>query len=850
MNSESNIGLLEPEDDLSQPLAAQDELSSVELSEQFSARRTKQRMVFSALAISIVGLLGALAWPMIAGQVYIADDLGWYHLPMRSFYSQQLARGEAFDWSPDLYCGFYLTGEGQVGSYHPLHWLLYRTLPLSVAFDLECWLSYPAMLLGMFFFLRRWKLNRQAAIFAAMVFTFGSFNLMHLIHVNAVAIVAHLPWLLWAIDVMLRPSVDPGTESQSKATRRLAFCAVALLTASQLLLGYPQYVFYSLAVEVGYVLLVAGVERNSWRLLATVLGKWTLAVLLGALIGSVQLLPTFDALQNSVRQTNAASDFATQGSLPLLNLMQLVTPYLFATRVVGGITHEFSLYIGAVPFVLAVWWVVGGLRRNRQINQSSAARHLRALSTAALITAGISLLWMMGELGPLGWLQEHVPLVNKFRLPCRAIVVFQLALAVLAGLGFADVMSSKRIFGNEQISNLARQGTDRSQVLWVLPLASVFFTLIALRFWLPYVGAYPLVAFGPVMIAVAVSLLLKALNGSRWAAATLVLFTAVDLGAYGMSHSVFGHTETLARFISTIDTPPGYTHERVALDLASGAEAAPGQKTVRIGDQITLAGWKRVDGYAGLDPAKRLDYSDPATLRLAGTKWVTADVGGQLQTAGHSGWMAKRQKGIVVPSEPTVSFGNDTIWFRLANPQPRAWLVARTVASECPAADISHISIASEALVDKGAPRVESKSAPAKKTTTAESASQTTSPEDPPTEIGTVSVTADRPGNISISASCPAIRFLVVNESFHPGWQATVDARNVDLLRADGDFMGVVVPPGEHQISLNFQPKSLRNGRLGSAFGLGLMVVVLAISAWPYRRRRHLQTRNSFDARA
>ena len=34
-----------------------------------------------------------------------------------------LESGDAFDWCPDLFGGFYLTGEGQVGTYHPLHWL-------------------------------------------------------------------------------------------------------------------------------------------------------------------------------------------------------------------------------------------------------------------------------------------------------------------------------------------------------------------------------------------------------------------------------------------------------------------------------------------------------------------------------------------------------------------------------------------------------------------------------------------------------------------------------------------------------------------------------------------------------
>src|SRR5438477_504426 len=67
--------------------------------------------LFSVLLISTAALLVALAWPMLSGRVYTANDLGDFHLPLRNFYSQQLAAGQPFDWFPDLYCGFYLTGE-------------------------------------------------------------------------------------------------------------------------------------------------------------------------------------------------------------------------------------------------------------------------------------------------------------------------------------------------------------------------------------------------------------------------------------------------------------------------------------------------------------------------------------------------------------------------------------------------------------------------------------------------------------------------------------------------------------------------------------------------------------------
>ena len=78
-----------------------------------------------------LAMFALLIAPALVGFVYTADDLGEFHLPLRAFYERCLESGASFDWCPDLYCGFYLTGEGQAGTYHPLHWLLYRSLPLD-----------------------------------------------------------------------------------------------------------------------------------------------------------------------------------------------------------------------------------------------------------------------------------------------------------------------------------------------------------------------------------------------------------------------------------------------------------------------------------------------------------------------------------------------------------------------------------------------------------------------------------------------------------------------------------------------------------------------------------------------
>ena len=155
------------------------------------------------LAVSAAILL-IIALPMMQGLTYTFDDLGNFHLPMRAFYAQCLANHQSFDWMPSVYCGFYLQGDGQVGMYHPLHRLLYGYLPLVHAFNIELFLSYPVMLAGMFVLLRRLGLRRDSSIFGAMLFAFSGFNLLHFVHMQAIATVAHIPWLLVAIDVSVR----------------------------------------------------------------------------------------------------------------------------------------------------------------------------------------------------------------------------------------------------------------------------------------------------------------------------------------------------------------------------------------------------------------------------------------------------------------------------------------------------------------------------------------------------------------------------------------------------------------------------------------------------------------------
>jgi hypothetical protein len=574
-----------------------------------SERRTAGWIALAALAC-----FAALAAPLFLGRVYVADDLGQFHLPVRSFYATQLARGEPFDWMPSLFCGFYIAAEGQLGAYHPWHWLLYRWLPLGAAFDVELVASYPFMFAGTYLLLARLVVRRDAALFGALVFTFGGFNLLHFVHPNAIAVVAHLPWLLWAIDVAL--------STDSARRRSGAVLAIGLLTASQLLLGYPQYVWLSLLAEIAFIGWRVGSGQGSPGRVVSL----ALVVVAGVLAGAVQWIPTLYLLGESTRQTADAA-FAATGSLHPLNLIQLVAPYLFTTRVVGQNTHELGLYAGAVPIILCAWLVA----------HRSEWGPYRPLVRALWVFAALALVLAAGEFGGLDRLQAWLPVVNRFRFPCRAIVLVQLCTAALAAVAAAILFARKtRAADNDKRSHAA---------LWVAVFASVAAATIGPMLWPEFVAGPLLVWSGPLLVGAAAGLIALAERGVRAAAVGLALFTAVDLGVYGMSYSVWGRTADLQTYVAEAPRPPDSGNIRVAVP--------EDRRGPRVGDRMLLAGLARVDGYAGLEPAVQIDDSDENVLRLAGVEWI---------------W------------RPGAEFGEaHRRWVRLVGPAPRARLVATTL---------------------------------------------------------------------------------------------------------------------------------------------------------------------------
>lgn len=785
---------------------------------------------FAAAALMVYA---ALAGPWLLGYDYVRDDLGAFHAPLRAFYAHQIAQGEPFDWMPELFCGFYLTGEGQLGGYHPLKWTLYRLLPLRWAMGLEYLLPYPALAIGAWFWLRRLLGRADAAAYGALTLACSSFSLMRLIHPHAVAVVAHLPWLLWLADVLF----DARRDGRAWAALRAQW-GIALLTASQLLLGYPQYVWFTW-LALGFVcvgrVFSAGVceprsdAAPSMALPSACPGRPTCrtpseglrcavallaAVACGLLLAGVQLLPTVDALGESVRRS-AGAEFSAAGSWRPLNAVQWIAPYLFVDRVVGRNTHELIAYLGAAPLLLAVWACLS--RRDDRLG---------CLVMPTLAAAALALLLAFGEFGPLHPLLSGIPLVGSFRFPCRALVLFQFAVAVLAGIGYARVFSAQSAtdcgLRPAAAANGGSSDDSRSprRPMWAIALlcgASWLMALWALVWGPAEIIASPAaVLAGPLLLLMGAGLVIAAVNNRRWAAAALAVFTAADLGYSGLSYSVYA-PGALARHSAAID--PSAASFRVVCDLALGQ--LPQQRT---GNGILAFGVSRADGYAGLEPQRPwwpwpAAFPPPAAvdlLRRASVQFVrqteetarlglpraespATDLANDRSAAGADGSADAPAAGHCCACLPTAMF--PARWLAVPNPLPKVRLES--------AADLPAES------------RTES---PA----TSPAESRSALPAAPPIS-GRVATAVDRPGRMQFQVETPMPARLVVAESWHRGWQAQLNRRPVELGPTADGFLAIAVPAGSHHVAIEFDPPSLRLGRRLSLCGV-IALCVLAIS--------------------
>jgi hypothetical protein len=336
-------------------------------------------------------------------------------------------------WNPFVFLGMPSFASG---AYNPLiyppDWplaLLGRVVPLP---DMIWMLLYYVIgALGMFLLAREWGARPEGALLAGALFVFAP-NLVAVGshgHGSQLVNSAYLPLMLWFTARWLRRG-------------RLSDLGwLALAGGFQMLRGHVQICFYTWAA----IALYAGVEwiaalRDRVRRAAgslRVAGLGVAALLAFGLAG-FYTLPLRDYAQYSIRGGSDAgggtgTEYATQWSMALYELPSAVIPSWVGF---GGGT-----YWGGMPFTDYPNPFIGIVAALLAVPAFFGRGRARAF---ALLMGVVALLISLGRHFPLyGFLYEHLPLFNKFRIPVMVLLLYQLAAGLAVAWGWSDLLARR-----------------------------------------------------------------------------------------------------------------------------------------------------------------------------------------------------------------------------------------------------------------------------------------------------------------------------------------------------------------------------------------------------------------------
>jgi len=749
-------------------------------------------------------------------------DFSYQFWAFSTFEARELSAGRLPLWNPYTYSGAPFWADIQSAILYPISLLTllvsglwgYSLFALEVEAVVHFWLAGTFTYL----FVRRTTRQRSAALFSAVVFTFGGYLTGYPSQQLAVLeTVVWLPLLLYFTD---RALVDRSGETPHHRSSLPNTLAAGLVWGLALLAGHPQsamFAFYTLILY-GVFLILAypripdaqppnpetdpqtnGDTRQpptSYSLLPTSLRPLLALVLIIAIglgLAAVAWLPGLEYMRLSVRAAGLYEEMS--GGFPLYDPIQMLLP--------GSVSFYSPLYVGVLPLLLGVW----------------AALALRRRETTfwGALGAGAFLLSFGGETFLYSPFYLLVPGFSIFRGQERAAFVVSFALAVLAGYGFKYQI----INGKSPLSRF------RSALGWLLVGAIgvdvLFFYALNSAGWQDD---------SPFNALLRQSLWLTIMLGLIWAAMQIARHwpqTARTDRAQQKARPVFVPSTFLTisyLAIVTLDlftvnwktnVYPSLPEEQTAVPAVVQAirQNASSDEVFRVYNEYRIyenygVPYQLEDGW-GASPLRLARYDELYRSLRMERVWEL------LNTAYVITWREE----LYAPSEiiyQEPASDDVTYVHRLNEVAPRAWLVYQTqeIDEEDTLAQLDAFDFdpAQVALVPAGT---------------------SLSLETPAGEAkGHVEITHQTPSSLALKVTTPTDGLLVLSEVYYPGWQAIVDGKSTPILRVNYVLRGVPVPAGEHEVEFSYRPATFMWGAIISGITLGIVTILYCLA---YRSR-------------
>jgi hypothetical protein len=385
------------------------------------------RAGLTARALLTIGVL-LPSWRLLTfGVIYVTDDyfasdIFNGELPGRVLVGQMIRQGQWPVWTNQLCSGIPLAGTPA----DPIGLTAFTLLPPAPALDLFVIVLLLVAAHGAYWLARRFGADRTGAVLAGLAFAGSGYIACQLKHLAIVFTVAWLP-----VGLALLDRAFTGLPGHVIAARRaLCIALFGLVFAEQALAGFPQAVYICGLVYAAFAAFRTVTSRTQfggWGVPLRILGGIGVATVLGGAAGAVVLLPLSALGAVSDRAQALGWEWSSRFAYWPRNLLTFISPYVNGdisnnSYVGPSIFWEDYGYVGAATVLLAF---------------HGAAREPRPRVVAFLIALTLAAyLLVLGPATPAFRVAyELIPGMQLFRFPTRFLIVVELGLALLAARG-------------------------------------------------------------------------------------------------------------------------------------------------------------------------------------------------------------------------------------------------------------------------------------------------------------------------------------------------------------------------------------------------------------------------------
>lgn len=770
-------------------------------------------------------------------------DLAPYFIPPRFFWVESIKRGDFPLWNPYQFSGYPFFANPQHAILYPINGLFFL-LPFDIAFNAVILIHF---LLGGFFtylLLRDLRSSLSGAFIGGLIFMLSGYLLS--VH-SLLTILFSVVWTPLVMMFFRRTIIKPSLKNEG-----LTACFITLsFLGGGVEIVYGNFFILLLMIIFSPVsnssILKKAIpkktgnqinpafpgmpKRTEWfgsLLIYTKRMRSLIVVSITFLfLSAIQLLPFFELWMHSIRSQGIPYQEATVWSFAPKDFLLFFLPdvygyFLDMKKYWHSQCWLKTLYTGGLPFILSITyfltpypspWRKSGVGRDRKLFLSLMA---------------FSIFLSLGHYNPIYPVLFNVfPFLNGIRYPVKFLYIFIFLLSVSAGLGFDNLKElasdpkGKRfkhllitlsllsiflllisILGHQEISHfLKERGFDSpnyNHLSTNLYHLKRFFFYLTLSFLLLRIG--------------------YEVRWKGWAQGLLIFFLTADLfgnmGFYGKERvsDYFQKTRVIEwissdpgnfRIFSTpktisMDTPI-FIHDPSPLKMLKEKHLPSFHLLYSLRDiwGIEVIRLKRTDDlYRALTEAPSI--SSTPLVELYGIKYVisiTPIEDPQLEL------IDSMTEGLDGNKEDLLKENTIKLYKNRTSPQ-RGWLVKKVKVMDPESILLKiknqEVRLKEEVLLEEE-PRVSLQLNIPKRL----------KPFHPTDKIEWLSETNNR---LSLSVHASEDSYLVLNDTYYPGWKAFIDGKEERIFWANYNFRAILIPSGAHRVEFVYDPLSFKLG--------------------------------------